>query len=476
MISQEEMGIVAALTLLTSLIQILSDFGLNASLAKFVSESIGKRDDISIHAISSLCFRVLSSLVATSIVLIFTKNISLLLFDTEIYSDLITLTAVNSLFLSLTSLLVSVLWGSGELGKIALYGVSGIAVRWLFAMVLLYSGYGVAGVVLGWIFGDTALFLLYLFSASRMMTFNRTSFPEIKRRLPSLLRFSWPLHVASIISFVYTWYDRALVLAFFPLAILGIYDVTLKAFSVLTSIATALGSALFPYYGMAYGRGDHGAIIVGIKRASKYAMITIFPLTMGLLATSRPVITLFAGQQYESGWPVLAALSLFGLIVGLSSAFSHLLLIYEKTKAVLLISSVSVILSLLFFPLLPILNLTGLAIIRGVSLLVSFVLSVYVLSKILRVEIDRKALAKASTASVLMAAGVLAVQQFYYNKILLPFYAILGLAIYASSLRLLKALDQSDFQLLTKIAGEKTARYVVKILGYTEMLAKETES
>jgi O-antigen/teichoic acid export membrane protein len=47
MITQEQMGVIAGLTLITSLVQLLSDFGLNASIAKFVSELKGRREDSS---------------------------------------------------------------------------------------------------------------------------------------------------------------------------------------------------------------------------------------------------------------------------------------------------------------------------------------------------------------------------------------------------------------------------------------------
>jgi len=52
---------------------------------------------------------------------------------------------------------------------------------------------------------------------------------------------------------------------------------------------------------MAYGRNNHKAISEAIKRAGKYTMITMFPLALGLAATAKPIITLFAGQQYEAG-------------------------------------------------------------------------------------------------------------------------------------------------------------------------------
>lgn len=52
-------------------------------------------------------------------------------------------------------------------------------------------------------------------------------------------------------------YDKAVTLAYLPLSDLGIYNPTYTAFTVPVTIATALGSALLPYYGMAYRRNDH---------------------------------------------------------------------------------------------------------------------------------------------------------------------------------------------------------------------------
>jgi O-antigen/teichoic acid export membrane protein len=126
-------------------------------------------------------------------------------------------------------------------------------------------------------------------------------------------------------------------------------------------------------------------------------MLTMFPLALGLAATAKPVITLFAGQQYEAGWPVLATLALFGLVYGFSPAFSNLLLIYGKTKTILLVNLTSVALSLTMLPTLQFLGLTGLATVRGASLLLSFSLNVYFISKTIKIEIDRQTAWKALT-------------------------------------------------------------------------------
>jgi len=45
------------------------------------------------------------------------------------------------------------------------------------------------------------------------------------KELTKLLKFSWPIYVASITSFLYTWYGKALILAYLSITALGIYHV-----------------------------------------------------------------------------------------------------------------------------------------------------------------------------------------------------------------------------------------------------------
>jgi O-antigen/teichoic acid export membrane protein len=98
-----------------------------------------------------------------------------------------------------------------------------------------------------------------------------------------------------------------------------------------------------------------------ITRASKYSAILFAPLALGLFSTSRPVITLFAGQQYEDGYTVL---SIFALVYSISSAFGNLLIIYGKTMTILLLNLMPVGVSLVTIPLTWYQGLNGLALIK----------------------------------------------------------------------------------------------------------------
>lgn len=178
-------------------------------------------------------------------------------------------------------------------------------------------GYCILGVVLGWIAGDAYNLLLYVSAVFRLGALNLRLEDNSRKTLLGILKFSLPLYLDSFVSFLYEWYDKALVLAYLQLQDLGIYNVAYTAYGALALLATALGTALFPYYGIAYGRQDYQAISVGMRRAIKYTMLAMSPLALGLFATARPVITIYADHQYEPGWTVLAILSLFALTYGL---------------------------------------------------------------------------------------------------------------------------------------------------------------
>jgi len=235
-------------------------------------------------------------------------------------------------------------------------------------------------------------------------------------------------------------------------------------FSVLVAFAAPFSSALFPYYGSAYGRNDHESMSSALTRASKYSALIFSPPILGLFATSRPVITLFAGQQYEGGYTVLSILYLFALVYSVSPAFSNLLLIYGKTGTILLLSFLPVAVSLLTLPLLRFLGLNGLALMKGFSLLISFILSIHVLSKVVKIRLDSLALLKVFSSSTIIALVVLSVEQLYYSKFLLPFYVVLGGVIYALFLEFLRVLGDEDFAFLQQIFGDKIGLVIGKVL------------
>jgi len=166
-------------------------------------------------------------------------------------------------------------------------------------------------------------------------------------------------------------------------------------------------------------------------------------------------------------------MSIFGLTYGILPALSGILVIYEKTKTVMLLYLLSILSSLLLLPAVAPLGLNGLAIIKGVSKVVTLALVMHFTSKVVRVEIDREAFLKTLISASIMAAIVLAVQHIYYSKFLLPLYVAVGATIYVAEIRALKMLVPSDIDLLAKIIGERNAALISRLMGCDDGEKKE---
>jgi O-antigen/teichoic acid export membrane protein len=462
-VSQVDVGAVAGLALLASLFQLLSDFGLSSSLAKFVSELMGRGENPSGYFLSAFVFRASLALALSLLLFSFPERFSVLLFKSVSYSSSVRLLSFDVVLVSLASLLSGFLWGAGRLRVLACCGIASVSARWVAIVLFLLKGFGVWGVVLGWVVGDLVGVALYTVGVSRLRVWDGFT-PNLGVFLSVLLRFSLPLYIASLVNFLFSYYDRAVVLAFLPLSDVGVYDVVGKVFGVLVSVTVPFSSALFPYYGSAYGRGERDLIGSAVGRASKYSALVFAPLALGLFSVSRPVLVLFAGEGYEGGAAALSILSLFALVYTVSPALSNLLLIYGRTLTVLLLSLVSVGVSLAALPLLWRFGLCGLAVVKGLSMLSSFALTLWLLSGVACLRFDGRALLKIYCSAAVMTLAVLLVERVWYSAFLLPFYVVVGAAFYALSLRFLSVLDDQDALLLERVFGARVASIACKLL------------
>ena len=281
--------------------------------------------------------------------------------------------------------------------------------------------------------------------------------------LKRIMGFSWPIYLSSWVGFGYNWFDRTLLLAYVPLADVGVYNVAVTAFGVMASIPGAISTALFPQYSELQGRDGMRSLEKAVSTASRYVSYVVVPLAVGLAATARPAISLFAGRAYEMGAIPLAILSLFGAVTCVRAALSDIFSIAERTKVSALLSlivlSISVFLGIL---LLPSTGVLGATILRGVAMVLGLVLMLEVLRRmrLFAVGFDFEALWKSWFASFIMAGAVLGFQLLLYSKYLLPLYILAGVVVYLVMLRFLRAVRAHDIHLVKVFVGKRFERLV----------------
>jgi len=463
-LTQTEMGVTVALTLTLSVGQLLSDLGFSSGLAKYIAEYRGRNADYSPLLFSGF---LIKTLIAGSIAVtcaVASQQLSELLLKSGEYAILFQLLSIYLLLACINMTMNSFLLGLNRIREMAILNVVAVFTRQISMVALLMYGYGLAGLTTGWIFGDLIYIILSASIIVKGKHVRKYSTREITPHLKMLAKFSWPLLLVNIVVFLYSWFDRAVLLAYVPLSELGIYNVAFQAFSVLYLIPGALSTALFPYYSEQYGRNKHENIAIAVRGATRYITLLYTPLALGLMITANPAITLFAGPLYARGDTILAIFSLLGGICSISAVLGILLLVYNMTPTLLLINLVSIGASMVMMPvLLPRLGVTGMAIIKGTAMIILLVLAIAALKRRVRMEFDKQALWKSWGAGTIMLIAVGLMEQVYFNAYLLPVYILVGGVTYMGALRILKVVDQDDLKLVRNLLGNR-ATFIANIL------------
>jgi O-antigen/teichoic acid export membrane protein len=380
------------------------------------------------------------------------------------YTFIFQIFSIDILLACINTTTNSLLLGMDRIKEMAIMNTLSVFARQTLIVGFLLFGFGLTGFVMGGILGDLVYLVL---SISLMVKAKSVKIYPIKETIPylkMLAKFSWPLFTTNTVTFLYNWFDRALLLAYAPLSEVAVYGVAYTAFTVLYSIPTALATTLFPYFATQYGRNQHENITAGVRASTRYIALLYVPLALGLTVTSNPTITFFAGAAYESGDTALAVLSVFGGISSIGAALGTLLLIFEMTPIVLLINICSVGASLaLSALLLPLLGINGIAVVRGASLIISLALTVFFLRKRLPIRFDKEATWKSWTAAIIMLVAVGLIELNYFDKSLLLPYVLIGGVIYVVALRILKAVNENDIQLMRNLFGPR-ATLIVKLI------------
>jgi O-antigen/teichoic acid export membrane protein len=253
-------------------------------------------------------------------------------------------------------------------------------------------------------------------------------------------------------------------LSYLSLESLGVYTTVITAFGVLSGVAGAVGTSLFPTYSAM--RKEHGgrALAESSRRATRYLSLVVMPLGFGLVSTARPSLALFVGEAYAEGTTPLMILSLFFAFTLTSTAFASLPVVLGDTVLSLKLAILNIMMGAgSMFVLLPMWGIVGASVARGISMATGLVATVIVLKRRISVGFDVEAFWKSLVSSGSMAVGVLLIQVHYYSKYLLPAYVALGGCIYLAILFSLQAIKAEDTQLLDKYLGPRF-RFIIRPL------------
>jgi len=122
------------------------------------------------------------------------------------------------------------------------------------------------------------------------------SLAEIKKFIP----FCAPLIFSSLFLWFTRSIDRFLIVQLLGLASVGIYGVALQIASLVFIVLRPINFVLFPRTSSAWNQGDKEDVDHYFSQAITLTLISSLPLIVGIFMTSNDLITLIAGESYQS--------------------------------------------------------------------------------------------------------------------------------------------------------------------------------
>lgn len=469
-ITKADIGSISTLTFFVTLFTLASPLGLQVAAAKYVSEFIGREEMKKASSVARSIIRMViissSSLLITALLL--SSWLSPLSGRSGI-GIMVFMIACGAAFLAtMKSTFLSLIQGLQMFDRYAVASILTFITARTLAVILVIQNHGLFGVVTGWIVGEAVGLTLAI-------VFYHGVLPkaDITYKARSLLAFSVPVFIMTVVTTVSDWADRMLFFAITgDLEVLGVYDLAIRGALSLSIIWIALNVTVLPAFSEVYGRMGREGLSEPITMSLRYLSYMIIPSALGLATISKSAMALLFGWEYTDGSLLLAVLALFSIATAFSQIVLSALQAMGETGVFIRIASASMITNIGMVTLLtPVFGVFGATLARSTMILVGFIYGFLTLRSRVSLGVETKVLWKALLAAIMMAAPLWVFETVFSGTVFTnPFLIVvvevgIGIVVYGLTLALLRALDEQDFDILRQMVPRR-------LLGFVNLLER----
>jgi len=309
--------------------------------------------------------------------------------------------ALDAVAFSFSQLGVYSLVGAGRAPLAGKLLLASSGLRYSVASLLVFLGYAVSGVFIGFTIGDFVLAAISTPLAAKMVLASK----EAPFRFRPVAAYMASVMVAAFAGFGVTQVDK--LLAFFQqgLGNLAVYNVATVGAAIASFAPSAVTNVLVPTLG-SLRPDEQGRRRELMRNYTRYIMFIAAPMGVGLAAVSPFLLELF-GKEYLGAAPLLAVISVSVVFTSVGAVYSSDLLVgariylFSVANIVGLVTLVSLALVLV-----PRFGLLGIAISRGVMLVLAMTTLAYFVRGEGDLVLDGRGYLKSGLASAVMGVVV----------------------------------------------------------------------
>jgi len=457
----------AVFAILSSLIRVTVNFGLEATCIQRVPELIGKGKIAEASAIlkTTLLSRTVFSLFVAAFVCMFSAKVCQLFLKTEKYDLIIKIMSLGLLFSSLIDSLGLLSQVTQQFGKISIIQVV-IHILSRCSSIALYFLLGLRGYIIGLAWTPIIGVILYMLILRRYLFMRSGFYPWSE-----LVKYSLPFYGRGFIRFGLTQFDQFVVSVFLAPTALATYFVARRIADCILMVSNAIGNPIRIKISelKKEGRGIERRVF-GI--VSRYYSFVFVPLGFCVASTSYFLLHLYGGYKYTNGAFILILLSLGTVVYSLGSLYSIDILILDKPKGILKLESIGALVNVIFAIVLGrLIGMIGIPMAKLLAFVATLLYGRFLLKRIINAEFDIDALKSSLVASLAMAIVIGGLQLIYYRLEIVPIYILLGLSVFA--LLFNRGLEGRDIKLLSESLPDRL-KGLVKVLYWLGVERPET--
>jgi O-antigen/teichoic acid export membrane protein len=460
MLSPTEMGILFAFEILTGLLRLVSDPGFSRAATTYCAEGVAKERNV-----RALIQRLALTGTALATIVSFTlfvagATIMKPLVRTDIDPVLLQVLCLDVFLDCIGPYMEGMLLGLGDFKSLKFADTASFVVGQLAGVILVADGLGMIGVVLGWALGDGLYLVQTMLAVHRNVTRYATS-PQFLPSSKELLNFAFPVFGSSLIEFGAGWFDRIFILAMFPIEMLAIYNVAYSIFKAVSGLPAAVSEALLPHLARQYARGGKRVLQNESGDAARYISVLFAPVLLGVAGISSSTIVLVAGSGYYEGAILLTVFCGFRALTLPGFGFEQVFYVTKKTRVYAFAAAAAATGgALLSGALSSPFGTSGIAVAKGATLLLVFLVEYWSLRAVVSLEIDLSSFTKILLCGTAMAMVVYVVQQAYYSVELWLAYVFIGALVYVGLVRAMRLTRKRDFDVTKELLGPRFRRLV----------------
>lgn len=343
---------------------VFSKLGFDTSIVKYIAEFSKKNElrNVSEIYLRSLKFIVISGILVTLIIMLFSGNISNLFFDSDAYRK-------DIFYLSFIILPLTLLNFNAEsqkaLKNITVYSIlQNGSINLFFSLFLfIYIFFGISTGISSIIYA-LLLTIIFLMFVSFIFVFK-----NIKLQKPSsnfhlsnrqILKTTIPMLLSNSLFLIMNWTDTLMLSSFKSETDVGVYNTSLKIASLSTIILIGINSIAMPKY--AELKNEKLRFKKFVKQTTFLIILISLPIFLGIMLFPNSLLTIF-GNEFITGKTALLILTAGMFFSAISGSTVHILNMTGNEKIVQNILLLSAGLNfVLNFILIPFYGIVGAAI------------------------------------------------------------------------------------------------------------------